>query len=104
MNNPDYKTTFTDTYHDYLAFKPNMFNDRVLYRIKLPVHLQHPSRVRVLGAANKASRIPFKLHGWAVEQDAGQSILHVQVDLKSTGYLQSVWRNKGAAVGIEITP
>ena len=102
MNNPEYKTIFTDTYHDYLAFRKNMFNDRVLFFLKLPSGFENPSSVRVLGAANGPTRIKYRLHAWSVEKDGGEHFLHVQVDLASQGFMESEWRNAGAAVGIEV--
>jgi len=103
MNNPEYKAIFTDTYHDYLAFRKNMFNDRVLFSVNLPSGFENPSSVRVLGAANGPNRIKHRLHAWSVEKDGGKHFLHVQVDLASQGFMKSEWRNAGAAVGIEVT-
>ena len=102
MNNPEYKAIFTDTYHDDLAFRKNMFNDRVLFFLKLPSGFENPSSVRVLGAANGPTRIKYRLHAWSVENDGGEYFLHVQVDLASQGFMESDWRNAGAAVGIEV--
>jgi hypothetical protein len=102
MNNPEYKAIFTDTFHDYLAFKKNMFNDRMLFSIQLPTGFENPSSVKVLGAANGPSNIKYKLHGWGVEQDREKHFLHVQVDLASEVFMKSEWRNTGAAVGIEV--
>jgi hypothetical protein len=102
MDNPQYKAIFTDTFHDTLAFKKNMFNDRALFSIPLPSGFENPSSVQVLGAAHGPTPIKYKLQGWAVEQDRGTHILHVQVDLESQAFMQSEWRNKGAAVGLEV--
>ena len=102
MNNPEYKSLFTDTYHDYIAFQQNMFNDRVVISVELPEGFETPETVKVLGAANGSKVIRNRLQGWGVEMDNGRRTLHVQVDLASTGYMQSEWRNKGAAVGIEV--
>lgn len=102
MNNPQYKAIFTDTFHDYLAFRKNMFNDRALFCVQLPSGFENPSSVKALGAANGSTTIKYKLQGWGVEQDRGTHLLHVQVDLASQGFMQSEWRNKGAAVGIEV--
>lgn len=102
MNNPQYKAIFTDTFHDYLAFQKNMFNDRALFSIQLPSGFEDPSSVQVLGAANGPTTIKYKLQGWAKEKDRDTSLLHIQVDLESQGFMQSEWRNKGAAVGIEV--
>ncbi len=104
MSNTEYKAIFTDTFHDYLAFKQNMFNDRVLVSVELPENYPTPSTVRVLGAANGSKTIRHRLQGWGVEEDGGKRFVQVQVDLASTGYMQSEWRNRGAAVGIEIRP
>ncbi len=104
MNNTEYKAIFTDTFHDYLAFKQNMFNDRALISVELPDNYPIPSTVRVLGAANGPKTIRHRLQGWGVEEDGGKRFLHIQVDLATTGYMQSEWRNRGAAVGIEIRP
>ncbi|MFW6140438.1 MAG: hypothetical protein ACOC5S_03695 [Acidobacteriota bacterium] len=102
MNNPQYKAIFTDTFHDYLAFQKNMFNDKVLFFILLPSGFENPSSVKVLGAAHGPTTIKYKLQGWGVEQDRESIFLHAQVDLASQGFMQSEWRNKGAAVGIEV--
>ncbi|MBN1424860.1 hypothetical protein JXA88_09915 [Candidatus Fermentibacteria bacterium] len=104
MNNPEYKATFTDPFHDYLAFQRNMFNDRMLLSVPLAAEDPSSSSVRVLGAANGPRRIEHRLQGWGIEHDAGGRVLHVQVDLASTGYMQSEWRTRGAAVGIEALP
>jgi hypothetical protein len=102
MNNPEYKAIFTNTFHDDLAFKKNMFNDRVLLDIPLFSGFESAATIEVLGAANGPIRIQHKLRGWAVEKDTGDHFLCVQVDLASKGYMQSEWRNKGAAVGIQV--
>ncbi len=102
MNNPLYKAIFTDTFHDYLAFQKNMFNDRALFSIQLPSGFEDPSSVKVLGAANGPTTIKYKLQGWAKEKDRNNHLLHIQVDLASQGFMKSEWRNKGAAVGIEV--
>lgn len=102
MNNPQYKAIFTDTFHDYLAFRKKMFNDRALFCVQLPSGFENPSSVKVLGAANGPKTIKYKLQGWGVECDRRTHLLHVQVDLASQGFMQSEWRNKGAAVGIAV--
>jgi hypothetical protein len=102
MNNPEYRAIFTDTFHDYLAFRKNMFNDRVLFCVQLPSGFENPSSVKVLGAANGSSRIKYRLQAWGVEQEQENHFLHVQVDLASEGFMKSEWRNAGAAVGIEV--
>jgi len=102
MNNPQYRAIFTDTFHDTLAFQKNMFNDRALFSIPLPSGFENPSSVQVLGAANGPTTIEYKLQGWAVEKDRDTSLLHIQVDLASQGFMKSEWRNKGAAVGLEV--
>jgi hypothetical protein len=102
MNNPQYKAIFTDTFNDTLAFQKNMFNDRALFSIQLPSGFENPSSVKVLGAAHGPTTIKYKLQGWSVEKDRDNHLLHVQIDLASQGFMQSEWRNKGAAVGLEV--
>jgi len=103
MNNPQYQAIFTDTFHDYLAFQKNMFNDRVVFDVLLPSGFENPSSVKVLGAAHGPTSLKYKLQGWAVERDQGSHFLQVQVDLASQGFMKSEWRNTGSAVGIEVS-
>jgi len=103
MNNTNYKAIFTDTYHDYLAYMKNKFNDRAVFYLELPESFENPSSVKVLGAANGPDKIKYKLQGWEVERTEEKKFIHVQVDFATTEYMQSEWRNKGAAVGIAIS-
>ncbi|MBN1807947.1 MAG: hypothetical protein JW909_02690 [Planctomycetes bacterium] len=102
VRNPLFRSAFTDTYHDDLAWRGNMFNDRLLLRYELPPGWDVPSDVRVLGAGNAETSIRHRLVAWAIERDGGANILHVLADLASTGYMQSEWRKPGACMGLEI--
>jgi hypothetical protein len=48
--------------------------------------------------------VESRVVGFAVEEWGGSRLLHVQVDLPSTGYLQGPIRRKGATVALTLGP
>jgi hypothetical protein len=102
LRNTDLKSTFTDTYHGDLAGDPNLFNDRALITCDLPDRCGGVKEVRVVRVAAGGATLRSRLIGFAVETDAGARRLHVQVDVPTTGYMQSALRQAGALVELQV--
>ncbi len=93
--NPSLKTTFSDTYFSDLS-RTGQFNDRLLVTCDWTGVSRTPESVVVESVRAGGQDLPHRLVAWAVEQDGGQTLLHIQVDVLSTGYLDSPLRRKGA--------
>lgn len=102
LKNADLKSTFTDTYHADLASDPNLFNDRALVTCELPERCGAVKDVRVVRVSARGKTLPHRLVGFAVEKDDAVRRLHVQVDVPTSGYMQSDLRQAGATVELEI--
>jgi len=102
LKNANLKSTFTDTYHADLASDPNLFNDRALVTCELPERCGAVKDVRVVRASARGRALPHRLVGFAVEKDDGVRSLHVQVDVPTSGYMQSELRQAGTTVELEI--
>jgi hypothetical protein len=98
LNNPQLKSTYTDTYHADLAADPNLFNDRALLAVDLPAGWSSVSKVGVLGVDAGGKSVRHRLVGYAVESDGDRHTLHVQVDVPTSGYMESPFRVAGATV------
>jgi hypothetical protein len=99
LQNAALKAEFTDTYSCDLAAVKNGFNDRALISCELPSDWKTVSKVTVIAAKRPdGMQLGHRLVGWAVERDDGKKTLRVQVDLPSTGYMQSEFRRKGSVV------
>jgi len=104
LGNDMLRSSFTDTYHSDLAAVKNGFNDRALISFELPVDFGLVTAVEALDAtAAGGKKLRHRLVGWGVELDGGRRLLHVQVDLPSSGYMQSEFRTKGSAVKLSVT-
>jgi hypothetical protein len=102
LSNVNLKSTFTDTYHADLASDPNLFNDRALIRCTLPDGWETVQNVEVIHVNSDAKSLKSRLVGFGVEQEGSGRFLQVQVDVPSTGYLQSQLRTSGASVELKI--
>ncbi|MBM4017664.1 MAG: hypothetical protein FJ288_04940 [Planctomycetes bacterium] len=102
LKNPELRSTFTDTYRADLASDPTLFNDRALISCDLPEGCDGVKEVRVVRVLTQGATLPHRLVGFAVEKDMGARRLHVQVDVPTTGYMQSALRRAGATVELEI--
>jgi len=98
LKNPRLKSTYTDTYHADLAADPNQFNDRALLVVDLPAGWSSVGKVEVLGVEAGGQALRHRLVGYAVETDDDRHTLHVQVDVPTTGYMESALRVEGARV------
>jgi len=94
VKNPALKTTFSDTYYSDLSQTGMFFNDRLLITCEWTEEWKDVGAVAVRETwAHGALR--SRLKGWAFEEDGGRTLLHVQVDVLSTGYLESPLRTAG---------
>jgi hypothetical protein len=59
--------------------------------------------VEVLGVTAKSNTIKSRLVGFAVEKDSGSTMLHVQVDVPTTGYMESDFRTPGSSVELKVS-
>lgn len=100
VSNAALKSTFTDTYHGDLNPKVP-FNDRAWVRVDLPAGWKAGS-VEAVGVQSGGKPIPYRLVGYAVEDDGGTRRLHAQVDVRADGFMQSPLRTAGAAVELLI--
>jgi len=98
------RSSFTDTFHSDLAAVKNGFNDRALVSFELPYDFGSVTSIEVLDATTTGGKkLRHRLVGWGVELDGGRRLLHVQVDLPSSGYMQSEFRTKGSTVKLNVT-
>jgi len=74
------------------------FNDRALIVFGLPNGWDTVKKVSISDVTVNGKSIKHKLIGYAVERDGKISILHIQIDLPSSGYMQSPFRKKGARI------
>lgn len=103
LSNPQLKSEFTDTYHADLSANKQQFNDRGLLIIDLPEGWQTVGSVEVSQVRAAGQEIPHRLLSYAVETEGDRKRLHVQVDLPSTGYMQSPFRQKGATIELKVS-
>lgn len=102
LSNLQLKSEYTDTYHADLASNKQLFNDRALIVVDLPEDWQNISSVDVTEVRAAGEDIPNRLLGYAVETEGQRQRLHIQVDLPTTGYMQSPFRQKGATVELKV--
>ena len=102
LRNAALKATFTDTYHPDLASDPNGFNDRALVSVPLPEGWSRVTQVEVVGVEAGGQALKHRLVGFGVETDGDARTCHVQVDLPSTGYMQSPFRRAGSTVTLRL--
>lgn len=97
--NPILKSTYTDTYHSEMS-ETRQFNDRALLVFALPEGWDIIKKISISDVTVDGNSIKHRLVGYAVESDGKKSILHIQIDLLSSGYMQSQFRQKGAMIRI----
>ncbi len=103
LKNTTLKATYTDTFYSDMSSVPNLFNDRALIACKLPEGWDAASKVEVLGVAAKGKPIKSRLVGFALEKEGKERWLHVQVDVPTSGYMQSDFRNAGSTVELQVS-
>jgi hypothetical protein len=97
------KSEYTDTYHADLASNKQLFNDRAFVTCDLPDGWERVDSVNVSSVRVGGQELPNRLVGYAVETDDEVRRLHVQVDVPTTGYMQSRFRRAGATVVLEVS-
>lgn len=97
IKNLKLKSTFTETYFCEMS-QTNQFNDRALVTCKLPDGWIAVSAITQVSATVGAKAVTSKLIGFGVEQDGGTNLLHVLIDLPSTGYQEGPFRKAGAKI------
>jgi hypothetical protein len=95
------KATFTNTYDADLS-KDNPFNDRAYAVVPLPDEWNTISTVRLEKITVKEKMLNGKLAGFAVEHDKGKNVLHVQIDMPSSGYMVGEFRNENSRIELTI--
>ncbi len=95
--NPILKSNYTDTYHSDMS-KTRQFNDRALLIFALPDGWDIIKKISISDVIAEGKSIKHRLIGYAVESDGRKSYLHIQIDLPSSGYMQSQFRQKGAMI------
>jgi len=103
LKNESLKSTFTDTYYSDLASDKRLFNDMARFVVDLPDGWESVSRVRILKVAVNGQDLASRLVGFGVEEDSGHHRLHVHVDVPSTGYMRSPFRQAGATLLLEVS-
>jgi len=101
--NTELKSEFTDTYYSDLSSDKQLFNDRGLIRVELPEQWEDVRSVQVTSVQAGAENLTHRLVGYAVEVDHDIRRLHVQVDVPTTGYMQSRLRRAVATVILEVS-
>jgi hypothetical protein len=103
LRNAALKSTFTDTYYSDMS-ATDQFNDRALIAFELPEGWETVGSVEVVRVEADGKQLSNRLIGFAVEEDRSRRRLHVQVDLPSTGHMQSEFRRAGAEVELVVRP
>jgi len=98
LSNTQLKSEYTDTYHADLSSNQRLFNDRSLIIVDLPEGWNTVSSVEVAAVRANGQDLKHRLVGYAVETNDDIHRLHVQVDVPTTGYMKSAFRQKGATV------
>ena len=102
LTNTKLKSEYTDTYHADLASNKRLFNDRALITVELPESWNGVKAVEVSSVQAGGQELQHHLRGYVVEADHNIHRLHVQVDLPTTGYMQSPFRQAGATVVLNV--
>ncbi|MBN2400626.1 MAG: hypothetical protein JXI33_09850 [Candidatus Aminicenantes bacterium] len=99
VKNNNLKSTFSDAYFSDLS-RTGQFNDRILISCPWPAPWLEIENPCVTKLTARGKPLPYRLIGSAWEKDRGKIILHIQVDVESSGYMQSLLRNPGCEIEI----
>ena len=96
--NDKLKSTFTDTYQADMNKNNEAFNDRILLTFQLPEDWDRISKIEDIKITATGKDIEDKLVAFAVEKDNNTYILHIQIDVPTSGYMESDIRNKSTEI------
>jgi hypothetical protein len=99
VKNSGLKSTFSDAYFSDLALS-GTFNDRILISCPWPVAWRDIETPRIVRMNAQGRSLPCRLVGWAWEMDLEKTVLQIQVDVQSTGFMQSLMREPGSEIEI----
>ncbi|QDV51961.1 hypothetical protein [Gimesia fumaroli] len=103
LSNTQLKSEYTDTYYSDLSSNKRLFNDRALIVVDLPEDWEDINSVEVSAARAAGQELQNRLVGYTVEKEGKRQRLHVQIDLPTTGYMQSPFRTKGATIDLKVS-
>ena len=103
LTNTQLKSEYTDTYHSDLSSNQRLFNDRALIVVDLPEDWTKISSVEVSAALAAGQDIQNRLVGYTIEKEGKRQRLHAQVDLPTTGYMLSAFRQKGSTIVLKVS-
>ncbi|MDQ7823662.1 MAG: hypothetical protein RDV48_12755 [Candidatus Eremiobacteraeota bacterium] len=103
LSNLQLKSTYSDTYHADLSKDKTLFNDRAMVAAPLPEGWGAVKGIKVEKMSSGSKELVHRPVGYALEKDGEKSILHVQVDVPSSGYMSSEFRQAGAEAVINVT-
>jgi hypothetical protein len=96
------KSSFADTFASDMS-ETGQFNARALLILDLPPAWGDGAKVSGLAVWAQGTAVPHRLVAWAVEKDGDARRLHVHVDARSTGYLESPLQRAGTTVVFSVT-
>jgi hypothetical protein len=101
LENDKLKSTFTDTYYSDLSGDKKLFNDRAFIVCELPENWDKVSKVEVIKVQSRNEELRYSLKGFGFEKEEHK--IYIQIDLPSTGYMQSDFRKAGSIVEVKVT-
>jgi hypothetical protein len=102
VQNTRLKSTFADTFASDMS-ETGQFNARACLVIDLPPAWGDGARLANLAVQADGKVIPHRLVALAVEREGNARRLHVHVDARSTGYLESPLQRAGATISCRVT-
>lgn len=102
VRNTKLKSTFANTFASDLS-ETQQFNARARLVFDIPSTWGDEAKVEKLTVRAKGVEIPHRFVACAVEKDGDVRRLHVHVDARSTGYLESPLQQAGATVVFRVT-
>jgi hypothetical protein len=79
-----------------------LFNDTARFVVDLPQGWLSVARAEVLRVSAGGEEIRHRLVGYGVERHKGHGWLHVQIDVPTTGYMQSTFRKGGSVLELRV--
>ena len=97
------KSTFANTFASDLS-ATGQFNARARLIIELPPEWNQVGALEQVVVQLKNAVIPHRMVAWKVEKNRGAYFLHVHIDVKATGFLESLLQRPGARVSFLVSP